>query len=86
MDSQSNYSSLGPGFEPEASHGRIPVWVVLFVSVSLLLAVISMLRFPKVFSEYRFYIKERGNQPGFKRPDDGSRSPSRFCSHGYKAD
>ena len=57
MDSQSNYSSLGPGFEPEASHGRIPVWVVLFVSVSLLLAVISMLRFPKVFSEYRFYIK-----------------------------
>ncbi len=59
MDYQSNYSSLGPGFEPDPkeNQGRIPLWVLLFVACSLLLAVISMLRFPKIFSEYRSYIK-----------------------------
>lgn len=58
MDYENNYSSLGPGFEPESSKkGRIPLWVLLFVAGSLLLAGISMVRFPKVFSEYRIYIR-----------------------------
>lgn len=57
MDNQTDYSSLGPGFETNDSKKKngVPIPVLLFVLVSLLLAGISMKLFPESLSEYRIF-------------------------------
>lgn len=57
MDYQNRYSSLGPGFDPDNPQEKkgIPLLILLFLLVSLILAGISMTRFPKSLSEYKVY-------------------------------
>ena len=57
METNQSYQSLGPGFEPEnqKKSRSIPVWIFVFLLITLAAVVVSMLRFPKVFSEYKVY-------------------------------
>lgn len=57
MDFQNKYPSLGPGFEPNnlKETKGIPLPILLFLLSSLILAGISMTRFPKSLSEYKVY-------------------------------
>ncbi len=59
METNDRYDSLGPGFEQEThrKNSPVPIWVLLFLVISLLLTGVSMVRFPKVFGEYRIYVK-----------------------------
>ena len=66
MYNRKSYNSLGPGFEPNIPEEKkgIPVQILLFLLASLILAGVSMMRFPKSLSEYRIYqeAKERMEQ------------------------
>lgn len=57
MDDENRYRSLGPGFEPYNPKEKkgIPIPILLFLIASLVLAGISMFRFPESLSEYKVY-------------------------------
>lgn len=57
MDFQNKYRSLGPGFEPNNLQEKkgIPIPIFLFLLASLILAGISMTRFPESLAEYKVY-------------------------------
>ena len=64
MDYQGNYPSLGPGFEPNTLKAKkgIPLPIFLFLLASLILAGVSMMRFPKAFRNTGFLSKPRHGQ------------------------